>query len=158
MLSHLNKAILAIACCAPEPESSDLPAPESRSGPLQKVPPAICLPALLARPSITRSPTGRCLVSISKMAEPNRQQSRGKLHSAYHSWEKELALLGRCRCRPTQRHPLHHYRELPLPRNRPYAYLHDVLTRLPSMTNWQVKHVTPEAWAKASRFSATATA
>ena len=28
----------------------------------------------------------------------------------------------------------------------PYAYLRDVLTRLPSMTNWQVKHVTPEAW------------
>ena len=27
----------------------------------------------------------------------------------------------------------------------PYAYLRDVLTRLPSMTNWQVKQVTPEA-------------
>ena len=40
----------------------------------------------------------------------------------------------------------------------PYAYLRDVLTRLPSMTNWQVKHVTPEAWAKTSRSSATATA
>ncbi len=40
----------------------------------------------------------------------------------------------------------------------PHAYLRDVLTRLPSMTNWQVKHVTPEAWAKASRSSATATA
>jgi IS66 C-terminal element len=26
----------------------------------------------------------------------------------------------------------------------PYAYLRDVLTRLPFMTNWQVKHVTPE--------------
>ena len=33
----------------------------------------------------------------------------------------------------------------------PFAYLHDVLTRLPSMTNWQVKDVTPEAWAKAKR-------
>ena len=33
----------------------------------------------------------------------------------------------------------------------PFAYLHDVLTRLPSMTNWQVKDVTPEAWAKAQR-------
>ena len=31
----------------------------------------------------------------------------------------------------------------------PYAYLRDVLTRLPSMTNWQVKQVTPEPWAKA---------
>jgi transposase len=40
----------------------------------------------------------------------------------------------------------------------PHAYLHDVLTRLPSMTNWQVKHVTPEAWAKASRSPANATA
>jgi conflict system STAND superfamily ATPase/transposase IS66 family protein/transposase IS66-like protein/WD40 domain-containing protein len=27
----------------------------------------------------------------------------------------------------------------------PYAYLRDVLTRLPSMTNWQVKQVTPQA-------------
>jgi transposase len=31
----------------------------------------------------------------------------------------------------------------------PYTYLRDVLTRLPSMTNWQVKDVTPVAWAKA---------
>ena len=30
----------------------------------------------------------------------------------------------------------------------PHAYLRDVLTRLPSMTNWQVKDITPEAWAK----------
>jgi len=30
----------------------------------------------------------------------------------------------------------------------PFAYLRDVFTRLPSMTNWQVKHLTPEAWAK----------
>jgi hypothetical protein len=40
----------------------------------------------------------------------------------------------------------------------PYAYLRDVLTRLPSMTNWQVKQVTPEAWAKTLRSSTTATA
>jgi transposase len=31
----------------------------------------------------------------------------------------------------------------------PFAYLQDVFTRLPSMTNWQVKDITPEAWAKA---------
>jgi hypothetical protein len=31
----------------------------------------------------------------------------------------------------------------------PYAYLRDVLTRLPHMTNHQVPEVTPEAWAKA---------
>ena len=37
----------------------------------------------------------------------------------------------------------------------PYAYLRDVLTRLPSMTNWQIKHVTPAAWAKSSRSSPT---
>lgn len=30
----------------------------------------------------------------------------------------------------------------------PYAYLRDVLTRLPQMTNWQIPKVTPEAWAK----------
>ena len=31
----------------------------------------------------------------------------------------------------------------------PWTYLRDVLTRLPTLTNWQVKDVTPEAWAKA---------
>ena len=31
----------------------------------------------------------------------------------------------------------------------PYAYLRDVLTRLPKMTNRQTSEVTPEAWAKA---------
>jgi transposase len=33
----------------------------------------------------------------------------------------------------------------------PYAYLRNVLTRLPSMTNHQVKDVTPAAWAKAQK-------
>jgi len=33
----------------------------------------------------------------------------------------------------------------------PYAYLKDVLTRLPSMTNRQIPEVTPEAWAKVKR-------
>jgi transposase len=32
----------------------------------------------------------------------------------------------------------------------PYAYLRDVLTRLPHLTNWQIKHVTPKAWAKSN--------
>lgn len=31
----------------------------------------------------------------------------------------------------------------------PYAYLRDVLGRLPSMTTGQIKDVTPEEWAKA---------
>jgi len=35
----------------------------------------------------------------------------------------------------------------------PYAYLRDVLTRLPKMTNRQTSEVTPEAWAKAQRLS-----
>jgi transposase len=30
----------------------------------------------------------------------------------------------------------------------PFAYFRDVFTRLPTMTNWQVKDLTPEAWAK----------
>ena len=30
----------------------------------------------------------------------------------------------------------------------PFAYLRDVFTRLPSMTNWQIKDITPKAWAK----------
>ena len=33
----------------------------------------------------------------------------------------------------------------------PHAYLRDVLSRLPSMTNWQVKDITPEAWARSLR-------
>jgi transposase len=33
----------------------------------------------------------------------------------------------------------------------PYAYLKDVFTRLPSMTNWQVKDITPKAWARQQR-------
>lgn len=33
----------------------------------------------------------------------------------------------------------------------PCAYLRDVLTRLPSMTNWQVKGITPAAWAMSRR-------
>ena len=33
----------------------------------------------------------------------------------------------------------------------PHAYLRDVLTRLPRLTNWQIKDVTPEAWAKAQQ-------
>lgn len=31
----------------------------------------------------------------------------------------------------------------------PFEYLRDVLTRLPSMTNWQIKDITPAAWAAA---------
>lgn len=33
----------------------------------------------------------------------------------------------------------------------PFAYLRDVFTQLPSATNWQVKDLTPEAWAKKQR-------
>ena len=33
----------------------------------------------------------------------------------------------------------------------PHAYLRDVLTRLPHLTNRQIKDLTPEAWAKAQR-------
>lgn len=40
----------------------------------------------------------------------------------------------------------------------PYAYLRDVLTRLPHMTNRQIPEVTPEAWAKARRATAPARA
>jgi hypothetical protein len=29
-----------------------------------------------------------------------------------------------------------------------YAYLRDVLNRLPKLTNWQIKNITPKAWAK----------
>jgi len=36
----------------------------------------------------------------------------------------------------------------------PYTYLHDVLRRLPSMTNRQIKDIVPKAWAAASRNTA----
>ena len=36
----------------------------------------------------------------------------------------------------------------------PHAYLCDVLTRLPHMTSWQIKDITPEAWAKARKHEA----
>ena len=29
-----------------------------------------------------------------------------------------------------------------------YGYLRDVLSRLPHLTNWQIKDITPKAWAK----------
>ena len=40
----------------------------------------------------------------------------------------------------------------------PWEYLRDVLTRLPSMTNHQVKDMTPEAWAKERQAKALAVA
>ena len=33
----------------------------------------------------------------------------------------------------------------------PFAYLRDVFTRLPSMTNRQIKDITPAAWARATQ-------
>jgi len=36
----------------------------------------------------------------------------------------------------------------------PYIYLRDVLTRLPSMTNRQIKDVVPKAWAAAQKTAA----
>ncbi len=40
----------------------------------------------------------------------------------------------------------------------PYEYLRDVFTRLPSMTNWQVKNITPEAWHKSQKSALKAAA
>ena len=37
----------------------------------------------------------------------------------------------------------------------PYSYLRDVLTRLPSMTNRQIKDIVPKAWAAAKKADAT---
>jgi len=60
-----------------------------------------------------------------------------------------LALFRRCPSRKPQRHTLHHRRMLSPTRLEPFAYLRDLLTRLPTLTNWQIKDVTPQAWAKA---------
>jgi transposase IS66-like protein len=40
----------------------------------------------------------------------------------------------------------------------PYTYLRDVLTRLPTMTNRQIKDIVPKAWAPAIRSTASRTA
>jgi transposase len=40
----------------------------------------------------------------------------------------------------------------------PYAYLRDVLDRLPSATNWQIKDLTPQAWASSQAASRLKTA
>jgi hypothetical protein len=40
----------------------------------------------------------------------------------------------------------------------PFSYLKEVFTRLPSMTNWQVKDITPKAWAKQQSRTVLATA
>jgi transposase len=40
----------------------------------------------------------------------------------------------------------------------PYAYLRDVLARLPASTNWQIKDLTPAAWLKSHTISALKTA
>ena len=40
----------------------------------------------------------------------------------------------------------------------PYTYLKDVLTRLPGMTNQQIRTVTPAAWAEARAREQRATA
>ena len=40
----------------------------------------------------------------------------------------------------------------------PFSYLKEVFTRLPSMTNWQVKDITPKAWAKQQSSTLLATA
>ena len=40
----------------------------------------------------------------------------------------------------------------------PYAYLRDILTRLPNSTNWQIPSLTPEAWAHEQKSTALAQA
>jgi hypothetical protein len=146
--------------CAPEPESSDLPAPAPRFGFLQKVPPLSAAQRFWPSHRLRALQLGPCLVSTSKMAELRSTTTSWKTPFGRPLLEKRTGcslampmpangqrsailytIIESCRCRGID----------------PYAYLRDVLTRLPSMTNWQVKHVTPEAWAKTSRSSATAT-
>ena len=72
---------------------------------------------------------------------PILQGTAGILEIITERWwpREELAVLARRRCRPTKRSSLHHYRKLPLPRHRSLRIPRDVLTQLPSMTNWQIK-------------------
>ena len=63
------------------------------------------------------------------------------------AYVREMAVPGRCRCGPTQRHPLHLIESCRCRDIDPYACLRDVFTRLP-LTNWQVKDIIPEAGRK----------
>jgi len=36
----------------------------------------------------------------------------------------------------------------------PYTYMHDILSRLPSLTNRQIKDIVPKAWAEATKNAA----
>ena len=123
-----------------------------------KNPAAICLAALLARPSICRSPPGPCLVSISKMAESKSTTTSWKTPSGLPLLKRELAVLGRCRCGQRSAILDTIFESCRCRNIDPYACLRDVLARLSSMTNWQVKHIAPQPWAKASCSAATATA
>ena len=49
---------------------------------------------------------------------------------------------------PTRRDPLHQIESCRRRGVEAYAYLRDALTRLPQLTNWQIKDITPKAWAK----------
>jgi len=71
--------------------------------------------------------------------------------------QEEVALRGRGRRRRARSEHLNSDRGLPAARINPFVYLRDVFAGLPSMTNWQVKEITP-GWLKARTVLKSATA
>ncbi|HEY5895534.1 MAG TPA: transposase domain-containing protein [Chthoniobacterales bacterium] len=83
--------------------------------------------------------------------EPNRHQSRRKCDPSHRRWQENWLFFGDVEA--GERSAVL-YTIIESCRRRgiePYAYLRDVLTRLSKMTNWRIKDVTPEAWAKARK-------
>ena len=65
-------------------------------------------------------------------------------------WKKELDVHRRQRRRETEEPSYTQSSKVAAAsRSTPFAYLREVLTRLPSMTNQQIAEILPAAWAKA---------
>ena len=123
-----------------------------------KNPAVSCLAALLARPIDLPLSTWPLLVSISKVAESKSTKTSWKTPSGLPLLKRELAVLGRCRCGQRSAILDTIFESCRCRSIDPYAYPRDVLARPSSMTNWQVKHIAPQPWAKASCSPATAPA
>ena len=83
-----------------------------------------------------------------RRARRDRQQSGRERHPAHRHWKKNWLFIGEANA--GDRGAIL-YTIVESCRRRgldPYRYLRELLTALPTMTNWQLKDWTPETWAK----------